>query len=45
MSRLAVGQGLYQDLRFVMVRQGDRHSILVSTDLSLEAMEIITLYG
>jgi hypothetical protein len=39
------GQGLYQELRFVLVKQGDRHSILVSTDLSLEATEIITLYG
>jgi hypothetical protein len=39
------GQGLYQELRFVLVKQGDRHSILVSTDLSLEMAEIITLYG
>ncbi|WP_238177809.1 transposase [Paenibacillus contaminans] len=39
------GQGLYQELRFVLVKQGDRCSILVSTDLSLEATEIITLYG
>jgi hypothetical protein len=39
------GQGLYQELRFVLVKQGDRPSILVSTDLSLEATEIITLYG
>ncbi|MPM69152.1 IS4 family transposase ISCku4 [bioreactor metagenome] len=39
------GQGLYQELRFVLVKQGDRHSILVSTDLSLDATEIITLYG
>ncbi|MBD2843914.1 transposase [Paenibacillus sp. IB182496] len=39
------GQGLYQELRFVLVKQGDRHSILVSTDRSLEAVEIITLYG
>lgn len=39
------GQGLYQELRFVLVKQGDRHSILVSTDVSLEAAEIITLYG
>ncbi|MCJ7843633.1 hypothetical protein MUB24_22740 [Lederbergia sp. NSJ-179] len=29
----------------MLVKQGDRHSILVSTDLSLEATEIITLYG
>lgn len=39
------GQGLYQKLRFVLVRHGDRLSILVSTDLALEATEIITLYG
>ena len=39
------GQGLYQELRFVLVKQGDRHSILVSTDVSLEAAEIIMLYG
>lgn len=39
------GQGLYQELRFVLVRHGDRLSILVSTDLALEATEIITLYG
>jgi len=39
------GQGLYQKLRFVLVRHGDRLSILVSTDLSLEATEIIVLYG
>lgn len=39
------GQGLYQELRFVLVRHGDRYSILVSTDLTLEATEIIALYG
>jgi len=39
------GQGLYQEMRFVLVRHGDRLSILVSTDLALEATEIITLYG
>jgi hypothetical protein len=39
------GLGLYQELRFVLVRQGDRLSILVSTDLTLEATEIIELYG
>lgn len=39
------GQGLYQELRFVLVRHGDRLSILVSTDLTLEATEIIALYG
>ncbi|OXM83381.1 hypothetical protein CF651_26150 [Paenibacillus rigui] len=30
------GQGLYQELRYVLVRHGDRLSILVSTDLALE---------
>jgi len=39
------GQGLYQELRFVLVRHGNRLSILVSTDLTLEATEIIELYG
>jgi hypothetical protein len=39
------GQGLYQELRFVLVRHGDRLAILVSTDLSLTAAEIIELYG
>lgn len=41
------GQGLYQELRFVlvtMVKTGQR-SILVSTDLSLEPVQIIELYG
>ncbi|WP_237690763.1 hypothetical protein [Paenibacillus caui] len=35
------GQGLYQELRFVLVRFGDQLSILVSTDLTLEATDII----
>jgi Transposase DDE domain. len=39
------GQGLYKELRFVLVRHGDRLSILVSTDLTLDATEIIELYG
>lgn len=39
------GQGLYQELRFVLARHGDRLAILVSTDLSLAATEIIELYG
>ncbi|MEI3615037.1 IS701 family transposase [Pseudogracilibacillus sp. SO30301A] len=39
------GQGQYQELRFVLVRIGDRLSILVSTDLTLEATDIIRLYG
>jgi hypothetical protein len=39
------GQGLYQELRFVLVQLGDQSSILVSTDLTLEATDIIRLYG
>jgi hypothetical protein len=39
------GQGLYLKLRFVLVRWGDRLSILVSTDLTLAATDIIALYG
>ncbi|MEI7028426.1 transposase [Paenibacillus sp. y28] len=39
------GQGLYQELRFVLVRRGMQYSILVSTDLTLSATDIIGLYG
>jgi hypothetical protein len=39
------GQGLYQELRFVLVQWGDRRSILVSTDLTLDPTDIIELYG
>jgi hypothetical protein len=39
------GQGLYQELRFVLVKRGGQCSILVSTDLTLEATDIIRLYG
>ncbi|WP_419888816.1 transposase [Paenibacillus xylanexedens] len=39
------GQGLYQELRFVLVVYEGRCSILVSTDLSLAAPDIIRLYG
>ncbi|WP_100489769.1 transposase, partial [Sporolactobacillus pectinivorans] len=39
------GQGLYQDLRFVLVVMGGRRSILVSTDPSLEPETIIRLYA
>jgi hypothetical protein len=39
------GQGLYQELRFVLVQRGDQCSILVSTDLTLAATDIIRLYG
>lgn len=39
------GQGLYQELRFVLVVHQGRCSILVSTDLTLAATDIICLYG
>lgn len=39
------GQGLYQELRFVLVKLDGKISILVSTDLTLEPTEIIRLYG
>ncbi|ETT49749.1 hypothetical protein C162_12713 [Paenibacillus sp. FSL R7-269] len=39
------GQGWYQELRFVLVVHEGRHSILVSTDLTLAATDIIRLYG
>ena len=39
------GQGWYQEFRFVLVVHEGRCSILVSTDLSLVATEIISLYG
>lgn len=39
------GQGLYQELRFVLVRYHNRTSILVSTDLTLDPQEIIRLYS
>lgn len=39
------GQKLYQPLRFVLVLRGEQASILVSTDLMLEATTIISLYG
>lgn len=39
------GQGLYQELRFVLVKMDGQISILVSTDLTLEPTEIIRLYG
>jgi len=35
------GQGQYQELRSVLVRMGDRLSILVSTDLTLSITKII----
>lgn len=39
------GQGLYQKLRFVLVRQEERLAIFVSTDLSLEPLQILTAYS
>lgn len=40
------GQGLYQELRFVLVVLEDgRQSILVSTDMKLKPVRIIELYG
>lgn len=39
------GQGLYQELRFVLVKRGEQYSILVSTDLTLAATDMIRLYG
>jgi len=39
------GQGLYQKLRFVLVSYNNTKSVLVSTDLTLEPLAIIALYG
>ncbi|QQK81992.1 transposase [Salicibibacter cibi] len=39
------GQGLYQELRFVLVKHNGRLAILVSTDRTLAATDIIQLYG
>ncbi|TGA96040.1 hypothetical protein E4665_16965 [Sporolactobacillus shoreae] len=39
------GQGLYQELRFVLVVMGERQSILVSTDRSLSPETILQLYA
>jgi hypothetical protein len=39
------GQGLYQELRFVLVNHHNRLFILVSTDVTLAATDIIHLYG
>ena len=39
------GNGLYQELRFVLVFYGEMSSILVSTDLSLSPREIIEVYS
>ena len=39
------GQGLYQELRFVLVKYDGVKSILASTDLTLEPVQIIELYA
>ena len=39
------GKGIYQELRFVLVRLNGTKSILVSTDLSLPPVQIIELYA
>jgi len=39
------GQKLYRKLRFVLVLQGDRQSIFVSTDLTMMPEAILRLYG
>ena len=39
------GMKIYTCLRFVLVKHGDKKVILVSTDLSLTAEQIIRLYG
>lgn len=38
-------QGLYQELRFVLVQYKDVNSILVTTDLSMEAEAVIRMYS
>lgn len=39
------GQGLYMPLRFVLVEEEDKPFILVSTDLTMPAQDIITAYA
>ena len=39
------GKGLYQLIRFVLVKKGDTKVILACTDVSFTAMQIIRLYG
>ena len=43
-ENLLWGKGLYQKLRVVLVRQGERRLILFSTDLSLDPTDILSLY-
>lgn len=44
-KNLLWGQGLYQELRFVLVISGELKSILVSTDLTLSPEDIVELYA
>ena len=39
------GQGLYKKLRFVLVEYGNTRAILVTTDLTMNPLDIIRLYG
>jgi len=39
------GKGLYKMLRFVLVEYNQTQAILVSTDLAMEPLDIISLYG
>ena len=39
------GNGLYETLRFVLVKIGDTTAILVSTDQTMDPLTIIALYG
>lgn len=39
------GRGLYREMKFVLVEMDDVRSILVTTDFSLDAGEIIALYA
>jgi hypothetical protein len=39
------GQGLYKKLRFVLVEYNNTRTVLVSTDLTLEPLDVIRLYS
>lgn len=39
------GQGLYMPLQFVLIEKEDKQLILVSTDLTMSAQDIITAYA
>ena len=43
--KLLWGQGLYRELRFVLVEYDDKKSILVCTDPSVDPLTIIELYA